>query len=474
MQEELKKLFQKTFKKRCEKIVALRAHASPRKIFRLSAGATTAIGVSHSDLAENRAFIGFARHFKKLGLPVPGIYAEKAKAGLYLTEDLGDTTLLDLLSRDRAKGSRLSSEVKGHYETVLRYLVKFQVAGLKNFPWKFCVNSAQYDSRAMHWDLNFFKYNFLQISGIAFDEVALERDFEALVNSLAGERSSYFLYRDFQSRNIMLREGKLFFIDFQGGRKGPLQYDLAALLYQGKAGLSEGERAQFLKSYLKELSAVKVKVNPKHFAQKFYGFALLFLLKVLGTYGLQGIANGKRYFIEGIPLAISNAKTLLAQKKNGLELPEIRRVVTELENWFKAYTRSSAKNLTVELRSFAYPSGVPKDLSGNGGGFVFDCRSVPNPGREAKFKAMTGRDAEVKKWLEREKVVAEFYRAARALVLNAVRNYKTRGFKHLFIAFGCTGGQHRSVYFAERLAAELKKDKEIKIELKHLEHPAER
>ncbi|MDE2290596.1 MAG: phosphotransferase, partial [Elusimicrobia bacterium] len=445
----------------------LPADGSARRLFRMRGGGTALIGAVGPDARENRAFLAFSRHFRSVGLPVPEIYAEDAAAGVYLEEDLGDTNLFQLLSAKRA-GPDVPPEVAAVYRKVAAALPRFQVDGGRGLDYSVCYPRDSFDRQSMLWDLNHFKYYFLRLAGVPFDEQALEDDFKRFADYLLKAPREYFLYRDFQSRNVMVRGGEPWFIDYQGGRKGALQYDVASLLYDGKADLPPAFRDELLGVYL-DAAAERVPLDRADFLARWPGFVLVRIMQAMGTYGLRGFYERKAHFLQSIPFAVRNMERLLQTTEVPVPLPALSKVWRTIVMMpsLRQYGKTKLR-LTVRVQSFSYKAGMPADDSGHGGGFVFDCRALPNPGREERFKPLTGRDAPVAEYLAADGGVGAFLERAQELVSQSVENYRARNFTDLFVAFGCTGGQHRSVYCAERLAAALRAQG-VAVELSHRE-----
>jgi aminoglycoside/choline kinase family phosphotransferase len=441
---------------------------SGRNIIRLSNDHATAIGILYSVREENVAFLEFSRHFRRHGLPVPEIYAENLDQGAYLEEDLRDTTLFEFLSSHRT-GDDIASEVVEAYRKVVAVLPRFQIEAGRDVNYKVCYPRASFDRQSINWDLNYFKYYFLRLAGIPFSEQALEDDFESLTNFLLGAPSDYFLYRDFQSRNIMLRAGEPFFLDYQGGRKGALQYDIASLLYDAKADLPPELRQQLLDFYIEKLSAF-ADIGRDAFLHHYYAYVYVRILQALGAYGFRGFYERKAHFLQSVPYALKNLRWLLHNVKLPIELPTLMQAFHSMLASEKLQgLASSGDNLTVRIFSFSFHRGWPKDETGNGGGFVFDGRSLPNPGREERFKQLTGGDAPVIDYLNQQESVHQFLAGVMSLVDASVNNYQQRGFKNLMVSFGCTGGQHRSVYLAEQLAKHLRARNGIDVVVHHRE-----
>lgn len=467
--EILKKLFEEYFHLPVEKIQPLQGElgGSGRNILRVSSGKTTAIGILYGVREENAAFLSFTRHFLKHGLPVPKIYGENLSQGAYLEEDLGDTTLFEFLSRNRS-GDAIAPEVIEAYRKVVEVLPRFQVEAGRDLDYGVCYPRASFDRQSINWDLNYFKYYFLRLAAIPFNEQALEDDFEKLTDFLLTAPSSYFLYRDFQSRNIMLRAGKPYFVDYQGGRKGALQYDIASLLFDAKADLPPAVRQQLLDYYLDALESF-VDLDRDAFLGHYYAYVYVRILQALGAYGFRGFYERRTHFLQSVPYALKNIRWLLHNAKLPVELPTLMEAFRSMLASEKLLRiASDAQDLVVRVYSFSFHRGLPNDESGNGGGFVFDGRSLPNPGREERFKMLTGKDAPVVEYLNQQDSVHQFLAAVWSLVDAAVNNYQQRGFKSLMVSFGCTGGQHRSVYLAEQLARRLRGKTGVDVEVHHI------
>ncbi|MGO8735459.1 MAG: phosphotransferase [Terriglobia bacterium] len=464
----LKRLFEQHFHAPVERVQALQGQlgGSGRSIIRLAGANLSAIGILHNVREENVAFLEFSRHFRRHGLPVPEIYAEDLSQGAYLEEDLGDTTLFEFLSANRI-GENLAPEVVEAYRKVVDVLPRFQIEAGRDLNYKLCYPRASFDRQSIAWDLNYFKYYFLRLAGIFFNEQALEDDFGRLTKFLLNAARDYFLYRDFQSRNVMWREGCPFFLDYQGGRRGALQYDIASLLYDGKADLPPELRQQLLDHYLDRLAGF-LEFDREVFMQHYYAYVYVRILQALGTYGFRGFYERKTHFLDSVPYALKNLRWLLHHVKLPIPLPALLEAVKSMLGSEKLQGLSSeAENLTVRIFSFSFHRGLPKDETGHGGGFIFDARSLPNPGREARFSALTGKDAPVIDYLNQQESVHHYLASVMSLVDASLSNYQRRGFKSLMVSFGCTGGQHRSVYLAEQLANHLRRNG-VKVVVRHL------
>jgi len=339
------------------------------------------------------------------------------------------------------------------YRKVVEVLPRFQVEAGRDLNYKVCYPRASFDRQSIAWDLNYFKYYFLRLAGISFNEQALENDFTRLTKFLLAADHDYFLYRDFQSRNVMLRDGQPFFLDYQGGRKGALQYDIASLLYDAKADLPPDLRQHLLDHYLETLARY-IDLKRDVFMQHYYAYVYVRIMQAMGAYGFRGFYERKAHFLQSVPYALKNIRWLLHNVQLPIALPMLLDAFKNMVGSGKLQSLASeTENLVLRIFSFSFHGGVlPKDESGNGGGFVFDCRSVPNPGREERFKNLTGKDEPVIQYLTQQESAHQFFANVASLVDASVSTYQSRGFKNLMVSFGCTGGQHRSVYFAEQLA----------------------
>ena len=466
----LKRLFEQHFRTAVEAVQPLQGElgGSGRKIIRLTGGETSAIGILYGVREENVAFLEFSRHFHKHGLPVPEIYGEDLDHGAYLEEDLGDTSLFELLSQHRT-GEVIAPQVVNAYRDVIATLPRFQIEAGRDLNYKLCYPRGSFDRQSISWDLNYFKYYFLRLAGIPFSEQALEDDFSRLTKFLLSAPRDYFLYRDFQSRNVMLLGGKAYFLDYQGGRKGALQYDVASLLYDAKADLPQELRQQLLDHYLAALSKY-VDIKPEAFMHHYYAYVYIRIMQALGAYGFRGFYERKVHFLQSVPYALKNLRWLQHNVKLPIALPTLLEAFHSMLASEKLQRLATdADNLVVRIVSFSFHRGLPKDESGNGGGFVFDGRSLPNPGREERFKPLTGKDAAVVEYLNQQESVHQFLASVMTLVDASVSNYQQRGFKHLMVSFGCTGGQHRSVYLAEQLAKHLRGRAGLEVMVTHRE-----
>jgi aminoglycoside/choline kinase family phosphotransferase len=446
---------------------------SNRIYFRVTTHERSYIATYNDNVRENRTFIHFSRHFRKQGCPVPEIYCVNESFTIYLQEDFGDQSLLNEL------------EKQGHHQPVyelfrqsLEELARLQIVGDAGLDYSWTITSREFGKQAILSDLLYFKYYFLDTLQIPYDKEKLIDDFEGLSTYLTHVDHKYFMFRDFQSRNVMVKDGLVHFIDFQGGMKGALQYDVASMLWQAKAELSDKWKDSLLDHYMDCVEKIlKKKIDRARFASQYNGYVLIRLLQVLGAYGFRGLFERKAHFLTSIPLALRNLAWFLAHKQVGVVLPEFERMLGlmvdgQVINRFEPLQADESTPLVVHINSFSYRKGIPADESGNGGGFVFDCRGILNPGRIAEFKSRTGRDKDVRDFLEQQTRMPEFLNSAYNMVDIAVEDYIRRGFESLTIGFGCTGGQHRSVYAADALARHLRNKFHVKIGLHHVEQEA--
>jgi aminoglycoside/choline kinase family phosphotransferase len=468
--ELLKDLFERHFRAPATYVQPLQGElgGSGRKIIRLSNEKVSAIGILYGVREENIAFLEFSKHFRRHGLPVPEIYEQDVTHGAYLEQDLGDTTLFEYLSKNRS-GEKIAPQVVEAYRKVVALLPRFQIEAARDLNYSVCYPIASFDRQSIAWDLNYFKYYFLRLAGISFSEQALEDDFGRLTDFLLEAKRDYFLYRDFQSRNIMLRDGQPFFVDYQGGRKGALQYDVASLLYDAKADLPPQMRRQLLEHYLENLASF-TNIGREAFLRHYYGYVYVRIMQALGAYGFRGFYERRAHFLQSVPYALKNVRWLLHNAELPIALPTLTSAFQSMLASEKLQALATdADNLVVRIFSFSFHRGLPKDESGHGGGFVFDGRSLPNPGREERFKPLTGKDAPVIDYLNQQESVHQFLASVMTLVDGTIANYKDRGFKNLMVSFGCTGGQHRSVFLAEQLAKHLRNKNGTEVVVRHLE-----
>lgn len=448
---------------------------SDRRYFRLhGADAQTVIATSGINVKENETFIYFSEHFTSKGLPVPRILAVNADKTIYLQEDLGHVSLLDKLE---AEG--YSENVYALFRTSLEALALLQVNGDEGLDYEQCLTNKEFGKQAIMADLLYFKYYFLDALHKPYDKQKLMDDFEALSSYLTFTEFKYFMFRDFQSRNIQVQpNGSVRFIDYQGGMKGAPQYDVASLIWQAKANLPDEWKDQLLQDYMNAFEAtIGNPLDRAVFQSQYNGYVLIRLLQVLGAYGFRGLFERKAHFLTSIPLALKNLRWFIEHNSMGIVLPEFKKVLElctseEVIAHFTPVQADEQTPLVVKVGSFSYKKGLPVDDSGNGGGFVFDCRAIDNPGRHEQYKTIHGRDQPVMEYLERQTRMQDFLNSVFDIVDISVEEYIRRGFTSLTVGFGCTGGQHRSVYAADALARHLKNKYKVKVEVFHREQEA--
>ena len=436
------------------------------------------IGCVGTSREENHAFIYLALHFREKGLPVPEVVATSEDETCYLQTDLGSTSLFDAIRHGREAGGEYNEQEVLLLKKTIRLLPDLQLRGAEGLDFNQCYPVPGMDEESVMFDLNYFKYCYLKPSGIDFHEVRLEHDFRQMAQDLIHDDTSGFLYRDFQARNVMIdNEGNPWFIDFQGGRRGPLQYDVASFLWQASARYQPSLREELISTYINSLSRY-ISVDDQKFRKRLRLFVLFRLLQVLGAYGYRGYFERKKHFIDSIPPALDNLRQWLS--KGPCPYPTLHQVLVALS--LSSPSRlpglsmtssipipSSTSPLTVRIFSFSYKRGIPEDESGNGGGYVFDCRSTHNPGRYEPYKKLTGLDEPVIRFLEEDGEILTFLESVYRLADFHVERYLQRGFTDLMFSFGCTGGQHRSVYCAQHLAEHLHRKYGITIRLCHRE-----
>ncbi len=443
---------------------------SDRRYFRIKNGNKSLIATYNQNIPENNAFIYFTNHFRKQGLSVPEILTTDESGTAYLQTDLGDKSLMMSLEE-----SGYTNEVKQQFANSLAELAKLQVLGDAGLDYSKCLTAKEFGKQAIMSDLLYFKYYFLDTLQRPYDKQALIDDFEALATYLNHTEYKFFMFRDFQSRNIMLKDGKPWFIDYQGGMKGAPQYDVASLLWQAKANLNDEWKTDLFKSYMDSLDQyLPNPMNREIFKNQYYGYVLIRLLQVLGAYGFRGLFERKAHFLSSIPLALRNLKWFVENRPLGIHVPVFRKVLDlviseEIIGKFTPPHANEKTPLTVIVNSFSYlKNGYPEDKSENGGGFVFDCRGILNPGRIEEYKTKSGRDKDVIDYLEQRTRMPEFLNSVMDIVDINVEDYINRGFERLMVNFGCTGGQHRSVYAAEQTARHLRNKYKVNTVVNHI------
>ena len=466
--QQLASLFKKHTGRAKPTIELLPSSGSNRKYYRLTSGDVSIIGVHGQSKEENHAFIELSKHFRSKNLNVPEVLSVSNDLMYYLQEDLGDTVLFDTISAGRNTGV-FSNEEIDLLHTTIALLADFQVEGAKDLNFDVCYPQSEFNERSVYWDLNYFKYSFLKTTGMEFQEDLLEDDFERLAHKLLEDKTNTFLYRDFQSRNVMLVNKEPYFIDYQGGRKGPVYYDVASFLWQAKANLSDDLRNELIDTYVTSLNK-HYPVDKNHFLEQLRHFVLFRTLQVLGAYGFRGYFEKKPHFLQSVPFALNNLREIL--KPGFPEYPYLCEVMNEMVN-LKQFADTQKDELEVRVVSFAYKKGIPTDPSGNGGGYVFDCRAINNPGKFERYNNVTGLDKPVIEFLKEDGEMDSYLDSIYKLVDNHVKRYMDRSFTHLMIAFGCTGGQHRSVYAAQNIAKHISNTFGVKVTLIHREQNLE-
>ena len=502
--EKLVELFEQWSGKKPARVEQLAGQGSNRQYYRMfDDDGHSVIGVVGTSRDEDHAFVYLTRHFTKRQLPVPKILAVSADELRYIQTDLGGVSLFDAIRGGREAVGRYNQK---EYELLLktiRELPNIQIRGARELDWSNCYPQPEFDEAGVLFDLNYFKYCFLKPTDLDFHELKLEANFRLFAKDLTSEKMECFLYRDFQARNIMLdSEGNPYFIDYQGGRKGPFYYDLASFLWQASAHYSFKMRRQLIMEYYNSLKNYIEVPSERHFVRRLSLFVLFRTLQVLGAYGFRGYFERKKHFIDSIPPAIQNLRDLIAlgdkvfpypymmdMLRRLTELPQFARIeqpaLTRADgykvadnNIYQAHPQDGPATfskyegkgpLVVHVYSFSFHKGIPEDPSGNGGGYVFDCRSTHNPGRYEPYKKLTGLDEPVIRFLEDDGEILTFLKSVYQLADHHVERYIQRGFTSLMFCFGCTGGQHRSVYSCQHLAEHIHEKFGIEVEITHRE-----
>ena len=461
----LKPLFESYTGTALTEITELPASGSNRRYFRLKGGNISLIGAIGTNLQENHSFIYLARHFREKGLRVPAVLAVSEDGQAYIQEDLGDQVLFGMVAQGRESGFYSSVETDLLRRTI-EQLPRLQFVGAQGLEWKNCYPQEAFDARMVDFDLNYFKYCFLKATGLEFNEIELQEDFEKLKEDLLKEDDNTFLYRDFQARNVMIKDGDPWFIDFQGGRRGPIYYDVASFIWQARSRFPEDLKQDLIRTYLRALQQFK-QVDEEAFRSRLRLFVLFRTLQVLGAYGFRGYFEKKPHFLASVPYALSNLRKLLETPFE--DYPYLNSILSRLASMPELNEIPQDHRLSVHIYSFAYKKGIPADTTGNGGGYVFDCRSVNNPGKYEYYRQFNGTDPEVIKFLEDDGEVFTFLDSVYKLVDAHAKRFIERKFTNLQVCFGCTGGQHRSVYCAEHMARHLKDKFDIKVTVTHRE-----
>ena len=439
----------------------------------------TYIRVEGTNKEENSAFIYLSQHFASKGLPVPQVYWVSEDGMSYTQDDLGDLLLFDAIRHGRETGE-FSVEEKDLLARTLRALAHIQIKGAEDLDWSYCFPVPAMDERSIRWDLNYFKYCFLKGTKIEFSEPLLEDEFDRLTALILAQPADSFLYRDCQSRNVMIKDGQPFFIDFQGGRRGPTQYDVASFLWQAKANIPAALREELVEVYLDELQSLLPSLDKQAWKDALPHFVLFRTLQVLGAYGYRGFFERKQHFIQSIPNALRNLRAVLECMRD--DYPYLCTIAAQLVSTILSDTTAdeisqnlpTPNALLVTVYSFSFKKGLPVDESGNGGGYIFDCRSTHNPGKYEQYKQLTGLDQPVIDFLEQDGEITTFLQSVDKLIDHHVERFLERGFTHLQVCFGCTGGQHRSVYSAEYTAKRLHAKYGVRVHLIHRERGIDR
>ena len=506
--EQLTKLYTEWAGQAPAHVEKIAGAGSNRQYYRLTApDGSTVIGVIGTSKDEDHAFITICRHFNERHLPVPRLLAVSDDEMRYLQSDLGDRSLFEAIKGGREAGGRYNLEEQRLLKRTIRALPALQISGAVGMDWDACYPQPYFDEDSVLFDLNYFKYCFLKPTELDFHEMKLEASFRRLAKDLTSESCDGFLYRDFQARNVMLdKDDNPYFIDFQGGRRGPFYYDVASFLWQASARYSFKLRRELIAEYYDALKQYIEVPSTRHFAARLTLFVLFRTLQVLGAYGFRGYFEHKQHFIDSIPPAMDNLRDLLKLREDVLPYPYLRDVLTRLtqlpqfahketpvkprtdglkttkndiypshpQDGLPTYSKYDGKGpLKVLVYSFSYRKGIPEDPSGNGGGYVFDCRSTHNPGRYEPYKKLTGLDEPVIRFLEDDGEILEFLNHVYALADKHVARYIQRGFTHLMFCFGCTGGQHRSVYSAQHLAEHIHEKFGVEVHVVHREQNIE-
>jgi len=451
------------------RIEQLPRSGSDRIYFRVFFDTVNYIVTYNLNVKENETFIAFSRHFRQNNLPVPEIYFVDDECIAYIQQDLGAVSLLDKLQKDG-----YSEYIYTLFKKSLYQLARLQICGHEGLDYNLCLTAKEFGKQAILSDLLYFKYYFLDTLHQPYDKQAMLDEFDALATYLTKTENKYFMFRDFQSRNILVKDdNSIHFIDYQGGMKGAPQYDVASMLWQARANLPDEWKENLLVDYMNAFeNLIGSPLERNIFRSQYNGYVLIRLLQVLGAYGFRGLFERKAQFLTSIPLALNNLKWFFENQSLGIAVPEFSKVLSicisdEVVEHFTPLQASEQTPLLVKICSFSYRKGIPQDESGNGGGFIFDCRGILNPGRIQEFKTMHGRDKSVMDYLEQQTRMNEFLNSVFDIVDITVEDYIGRGFESLMVSFGCTGGQHRSVYAADALARHLRNKFKVKIELKH-------
>lgn len=474
--EIIRELFSTFSNEPISNIEKLPQAGSDRHYFRIQTAAKSFIATYGNNVKENETFIYFSEQFTMQNLATPQVYFVSKDKHAYIQQDFGNTSLLDKLEEHG-----LTEEVYNLYKKSLKQLARLQVKGHEVIDYKRCLTNAEFGKQAIMADLLYFKYYFLDALAKPYDKQKLIDDFEALSNYLSHTEYKYFMFRDFQSRNIMITPsfggglGEVHFIDYQGGMNGAPQYDVASLLWQARANLTEDWKERLLEDYIDAFEELAGQpIDKEIFRSQYHGYVLIRLLQVLGAYGFRGLFERKAQFLTSIPLALENLRSFIDNQSVGISVPEFKKVLDicisdEIVETFTPIQATADTPLLVSISSFSFiKNGYPVDETKNGGGFVFDMRGILNPGRFDEYKHLSGLDKPVKDFLEQQTKMPTFLNSVFSIIDISVEDYIKRGFEHLVVNFGCTGGQHRSVYAAEALARHLRNKFKVNLKVEHV------
>lgn len=463
----MEQLFEQWAGEPCLRKIQLTANGSNRLYFRLEGETKSCIAAFNRNVRENESFFYFADQMRQRGVNVPEVYAISDDRQTYLQQDLGNVTIYTFLNSRESNGMDVNEAMRDLYRQAIDQLVVIQ-STCRDIDFSHAYPRAAFDRQSLQWDMNYFKYYFLRLFHIPFDEDLLEKDFQRFIDYLLDDDCTFFMYRDFQSRNIMVQDGKLYFIDFQGARQGAPHYDLASLLYSSKSNVPEEMRKELLEYYLDRRIARYGEMDREAFKKKYYAYVLARMMQAMGAYGYRGVIEKKEYFVKSIPFAVENLRHILETVELPVEIPHLQstwQAICQMPEY-----SATKERLRVSVFSFSYRKGIPFDKTGNGGGFVFDCRALPNPGLFDEYKSLCGRDAEVIEFFEQHPETEDFLEMVRKVVGFSVERYIEKGYTRLMVNFGCTGGRHRSVYCAEQVAQYLHRNYDCEVVLHHLEY----
>ena len=494
--EKLVELYLNNFGGKIVSVDSLTKAGSNRLYYRINAIddhglSKSVIGVVGTSEEENYAFCKLAPIFLDKKINVPRLLATSDNYMRYIQEDLGNTSLFDLIKVGRGNKGLYSDSERALIAKTIAELPKIQVLMDDQDVFEYCYPMREMDQDSVMFDLNYFKYLYLKLTGIEFNEIFLQKDFESLCKSLLDVEEYGFQYRDFQARNVMMKKNAElteltpYFIDFQGGRRGPIYYDLVSFLWQASSNFPKELKDEMIDVYLASMRQFRT-INRVEFVNKLERFELFRTLQVLGAYGYRGLWEHKKHFVDSIPFALRNLNEIISKgacdnypylkeisskmicqgKKSEDEKASVNSLIANDLSYFASKTD---KPLVVKVFSFSYKKGIPIDDSGNGGGFVFDCRATHNPGRYVQYKSVNGLETPVIEFLEQDGEILDFLKNVYKIVDFHVNRFIERGFTSLFIAFGCTGGQHRSVYSAQHVAEHINNIYGVEVQICHRE-----